>query len=204
MVVWFSAGVSASEGWSANPGAVLKQFRPAKLGDHEKDVNCVKWYPNDANVMASCSIDNTVRIWTAKDTRLSSWSCVATLEVGQSCYAIDWHPSGRALLVAHCPDFSNRKQISIFVLNSCAASDSDFDRNSWERTAALKGHTNSSDPVGSVLWHPSGMAFASSGSDGAVRVWCQPPHGAGSCRWNCVASFVGAEVGGSAWKNTQR
>ena len=192
VVVWSPAEVFASECWAADPEAVLKKFRPAKLSGHKRKATCVKWHPHDANVIASCSTDDTVRIWTAKDRTLSSWSCGATLQVKCPCRSIDWHTGGRALLVGHYADSSESKfTISIFV-PSPATPDSGLDLKAWERTAELTGHTGS---VGSVLWHRSGEAFASSGSDGTVRVWCQPPGAANYCRWNCIASLVGASKG---------
>lgn len=30
---------------------------------HDQDVNCVKWHPRNPNVLASCSDDETVKIW---------------------------------------------------------------------------------------------------------------------------------------------
>lgn len=59
--------VSINQPCNANNEANIANRFPTKVcatySEHNKCVNCVKWNPNQSNLLLSASMDGTVRVW---------------------------------------------------------------------------------------------------------------------------------------------
>lgn len=118
----------------------------ARLQGHQKQVNHVTFSP-DGVYIASCSFDNHVKLWSARD---GSFLFTLRGHVGP-VYMACFSPDSRLLV-------SGSKDTTLKV---------------WElRTGKLKedlpGHK---DEVYAVDWSPDGEKVGSGGKDRAVRVW---------------------------------
>lgn len=67
----------------------------AVLQEHTQDVKFVKWHPNQ-DILASCSYDDTIRIWTDHDD--DDWSCSQVLQGHSSTvWSVDFDKTGQYL-----------------------------------------------------------------------------------------------------------
>ncbi|GIL68619.1 hypothetical protein Vafri_21871 [Volvox africanus] len=152
----------------------------ASLPGHQDKVWSVAWSPR-GDLLASCSGDKTVRIWTRRfgatgppaaitgsdDVNLipsagsatasgaQQWYCCAILD---QCHSrtirnIAWSPNGRALATA-----SFDATVAIWELSGGV----------WEQVAELEGHENE---VKCVAWNPDGRLIATCGRDRSVWIW---------------------------------
>jgi len=62
----------------------------AVLQEHDGDVKCVAWHPDEETCLASASYDEGVRVW-REDEADGEWGCVAVLEGhGGTVWCVDW------------------------------------------------------------------------------------------------------------------
>ncbi|MEE0266978.1 MAG: TIR domain-containing protein [Bacteroidales bacterium] len=125
------------QSWESNSGT---------LEGHSDFVYSVCWSP-DGKYLASCSDDETIKIWDAK-----SGKELKTLEghyydVNSVC----WSPDGKYLASG-----SHDKTVKI------------WDANSGECILTFEGHSES---VRSVCWSPYGKYLASGSWDNTVKIW---------------------------------
>ena len=66
----------------------------AVLQEHDGDVKCVAWHPEEETCLASASYDEAVRVW-REDPSDGEWGCVAVLEGHRgTVWAVDWEGGG--------------------------------------------------------------------------------------------------------------
>ncbi|CAH8380928.1 unnamed protein product [Eruca vesicaria subsp. sativa] len=124
-----------------------------KLEGHTDRVWNVSWNPV-SSILASCSGDNTVRIW--EQTSLShSWSCKTVLEEThtRTVRSCAWSPSGKLLATAS--------------FDGTTAIWENFG-DEFECISTLEGHENE---VKSVSWNASGSYLATCSRDKSVWIW---------------------------------
>lgn len=66
-----------------------------ELKGHTAPVSAVAWDPTHSDMLASCSIDTSVRFW---DYRIKS--CMGVVTTGGENIALAWHPDGETVAVA--------------------------------------------------------------------------------------------------------
>nr|A8IZG4.1 RecName: Full=Probable cytosolic iron-sulfur protein assembly protein CIAO1 homolog [Chlamydomonas reinhardtii] len=129
------------------------------LSGHDDRVWNVAWSPQ-GDMLASCSGDKTVRIWSRRQPRPSEqWYCSAILDQchTRTIRSVAWSPTGRALATA-----SFDATVAVWELSSGV----------WEQVAELEGHENE---VKCVAWNPDGRLIATCGRDRSVWIWESMP-----------------------------
>ncbi|KAH7134833.1 WD40-repeat-containing domain protein [Dactylonectria estremocensis] len=170
----------------------------AVLNEHEGDVKAVAWCPDvpgrnarrryGADVLASASYDNTVRIW--REDGDAEWVCVAVLEGHEgTVWGLQWEGRPRAGdCFPRLMTFSADGTIRVWTLteDDADADDGPGSRNrgalggipntmrrslreEWTCTATLpKAHSRD---IYSVAWSAESGLVASTGSDGIVALY---------------------------------
>lgn len=135
---------------------VLKLLQTA-VG-HEERVWHVCWSPDGRN-FASCSQDQTTRIWSISEasafSTTTALTCVHVIDEGHSrtVRCCEWSPCSRYLATA---------SFDGFVLVFAQAGQS------WTQIASLEGHENE---VKSISWSADGNFLATCGRDKKIWIW---------------------------------
>lgn len=173
----------------------------AVLNEHEGDVKAVAWCPDvpgrnsrrhySADVLASCSYDNTVRIW--REDGDGEWVCVAVLEGHEgTVWGIQWEPRPKENRFPRLLSFSADGTMRLWTLKE---EDDDEDaeggmlgggrnalggipntmrrslREEWSCTATLP-HAHDRD-IYSATWSAETGLIASTGRDGMIALFCE-------------------------------
>lgn len=189
--VWIWEDVGAEEGedeWET----------VAVLNEHDGDVKCVAWCPDvpgrtargkyGADVLASSSYDNNVRIW--REDGDGEWVSVAVLEGHQgTVWGVQWEANLNRQRFPRLMSFSADKTIRIWTMKEDDGEQEGDGRNpmfqsglggipntmrasvreDWECSAILPAaHTRD---VYSAAWSASTGLIASTGSDGVIAVY---------------------------------
>lgn len=204
----------------------------AVLNEHEGDVKAVAWCPDlpgrnarrsyGADVLASASYDNTVRVW--REDGDAEWVCVAVLEGHEgTVWGLEWEGRPRAgdkfprLLT-----FSADGTIRVWTLDEGGDEDEDEDgpgggrggsrsalggipntmrrslREHWTCTAVLpKVHTRD---IYSVAWSRDSGLVASTGSDGLVALYGEDPAAAAPADRSVDGTNGDVPPASSQWK----
>ena len=200
--VWIWEDVGASE-------ADDEWETVAVLNEHDGDVKAVAWCPDvpgrnsagpgggagrySADVLASASYDNTVRVW--REDGDGEWVCVAVLEGhAETVWGLQWEPAPRADRFPRLLTFSADQTIRIWTLREDKDGEEDGGAGSaggnrvfhsglggipntmrrslqedWDCTAVLpKIHTRD---IYSASWSATSGLVASTGSDGIIAVY---------------------------------
>lgn len=171
----------------------------AVLNEHDGDVKCVAWCPDvpgrsgrgrySADVLASASYDNTVRIW--REDGDGEWVCVAVLEGHEgTVWGLQWESDQKNERFPRLMTFSADRTIRLWSLKEeedddegAGAGNSLFRsgfggipntmrrsiREDWECTDVLPtAHTRD---IYSANWSTVSGMIASTGSDGVIAVY---------------------------------
>lgn len=169
----------------------------AVLNEHEGDVKAVAWCPDvpgrnarrrfSADVLASASYDNTVRIW--REDGDGEWVCVAVLEGHEgTVWGVEWEPRPRGDAFPRLLTFSADGTMRIWTLKTDEEDEDEGGvsggrsalggipntmrrslREEWTCTDVLpKAHTRD---IYSVAWSADSGLVASTGSDGIVALY---------------------------------
>eukprot|EP00937_MAST-01D_sp_MAST-1D-sp2_P003254 g3254.t1 len=122
---------------------------------HRDEVNAIKWDPS-GRLLASCSDDNTAKLW-----RMDRSTCVHSLEEhSKEVYTIQWAPCGEG-------SANPSKQLLL------ASASFDSNVRLWDVEAGKCVHRLSkhADSVYSVAFSPDGSFLASGDTNGLVYIW---------------------------------
>nr|CAD7266231.1 unnamed protein product [Timema shepardi] len=140
--------------WNPSEGGTwLVDQRP--LIGHVASVEDVQWSPNERNVLASCSVDKSIRIWDTRSAPNQACKLTASNAHDSDVNVISWNrnepfiASGGDDGVVHIWDLRQFQSES--------------------PVATFKHHI---EPVTTVEWHPTeATVFASGGADNQVALW---------------------------------
>jgi ribosome assembly protein RRB1 len=137
---------------SAN--GVIPDPRPFK--GHQSSIEDLQWSPSEKNVFASCSADQTVRIW---DVRNKNNSAISVHAHTSDVNVISWNSTVNYLLASGSDDGT----FSVWDLRTFSPSAKPTP------VASFKWHTA---PITSIEWHPSDdSVLAVAGADDQVTLW---------------------------------
>ncbi|HIK03555.1 MAG TPA: TIR domain-containing protein [Trichormus sp. M33_DOE_039] len=131
-----------SVGDSPVPGLTLRRI----LRGHTGYLNRIAWSP-DGQLLASSSIDETIRIWD-----VAHGKCLVILQGHTDrVWSVDWSPDGSKFA-------SGSSDYTIRIWNT----------KTWECLAVLEGHR---DDINRVAWSPDGYKLASASDDATIHIW---------------------------------
>ncbi|KAK9685491.1 Histone-binding protein RBBP4 or subunit C of CAF1 complex [Popillia japonica] len=141
--------------WHIDEGGNSWKVDQRPLVGHSHSVEDLQWSPNERNVLASCSVDKSIRIW---DTRAPpNKSCMITADAAHESdvNVISWNKNEPFIASGGDDGFLKVWDLRRFVDKT--------------PVAIFKHHTA---PVTSVEWHGTDSAvFASSGEDNQIALW---------------------------------
>lgn len=121
----------------------------------------IQWSPTEHNILSSCSVDKSVRVWDIRAT--PDKACMVTLSDAHESdvNVISWNKQEAAFLLSGGDDGS----IKTWDLRQCGTRS----KSAPEPVAVFKHHTS---PITSLEWHPTdSTVFAASGDDNQVTLW---------------------------------
>ncbi|XP_063054897.1 glutamate-rich WD repeat-containing protein 1 [Engraulis encrasicolus] len=139
--------------WEPREDGTSWQIDQRPFSSHTKSVEDLQWSPTEATVFASCSVDQSIRVW---DTRAPPNSMLSANEAHSSdVNVISWNRS-EPFLVSGGDD----GHLKVWDLRQFQ---------SGKAVATFKQH---SAPITSVEWNPSDSSvYAASGADDVVSQW---------------------------------
>ncbi|KAL8670929.1 MAG: hypothetical protein Q9224_007647 [Gallowayella concinna] len=164
----------------------------AVLQEHEGDVKCVSWHPEE-EMLASGSYDDDIRLWREE---IDDWGCVSVLRGHQSTvWAVAWEPLpprdesiGSRLISCSdditirvwkkSPNQERQSQSRLSIIKTTSGED-------WVEEAQLpKIHVRT---IYSVAWSKETHRIASVGGDGKIVVYEEAKQPSGG--WQVLAAY---------------
>lgn len=140
--------------WDPHEGGVWSVSKQQGRG-HESSVEDIQFSPNEADVFASCSSDQTLRIW---DCRQAAKVALSIHAHESDVNVISWNPREQHLMVSGADDGS----FKVWDLRT-------FGADGAEPVAAFHWHT---EPITSIQWYPQDASvIAVGGADDQVSIW---------------------------------
>ncbi|RZF48244.1 hypothetical protein LSTR_LSTR006211 [Laodelphax striatellus] len=139
--------------WKPNEGSWTVDQRP--LIGHTKSVEDLQWSPNESNVLASCSVDKSIRIWDVRES--PTQACKLTVEDAHESdvNVISWNKKEPFIVSGGDDGLLHVWDLRMFQKG--------------KQVAKLKHHQA---PVTTVEWHPTDSSvFASGGEDHQIAIW---------------------------------
>ncbi|KHJ48612.1 WD domain, G-beta repeat protein [Trichuris suis] len=189
---WNRTGCHLAAGFSSGVVKVFN-FGEQKLmlfetcRGHLKNVTDLRWHPFHPNIVATCSLDKTIRVL---DTRAQKWVALLRTEGENAC--INWTPDGTILGVGGKDNFASffdaRNWATLPRQHIC----DELTSISWNKRAVVLLCTNGVGEVIIYKWPKmvkastmlghcgaincvdfdhSGRTFATAGADGVVGIW---------------------------------
>ncbi|KAM9488739.1 glutamate-rich WD repeat-containing protein 1 [Clarias gariepinus] len=139
--------------WEPREGGTSWQIDQRPFSSHTKSVEDLQWSPNEATVFASCSVDQSIRIW---DIRAPPKSMLSANEAHSSdVNVISWNRTEPFLLSG-----GDDGLLKVWDLRQFQ---------SGHAVASFKQH---SAPITSVEWNPvDSSVFAAAGADDVISQW---------------------------------
>ncbi|XP_027003964.2 glutamate-rich WD repeat-containing protein 1 [Tachysurus fulvidraco] len=139
--------------WEPREGGTSWQIDQRPFSSHNKSVEDLQWSPTEATVFASCSVDQSIRIW---DIRAPPKSMLSANEAHSSdVNVISWNRNEPFLLSG-----GDDGLLKVWDLRQFQ---------SGHPVASFKQH---SAPITSVEWSPiDSSVFAASGADDVISQW---------------------------------
>ncbi len=91
-------------------GSVIAYDRREKSTDgtsydvHDRKVTHLSCHPNSSHLLATSSLDKTVKIWDCRKLNNKKLEPLSTITHGQSVTSVDWSPSGTKILTTSLDD----------------------------------------------------------------------------------------------------
>jgi WD40 repeat protein len=127
---------------------------------HSAEVESVAWSP-DGQLIASGSINNTVRVWRLTEVNVSDLTVYAYNGHSDSVNQVAWSPDSTRIASASGYVPVGRTDNTVQV----------WDATTGDNAYTYNGH---SSPVTGLTWSPDGKYLASSSVDKTVQVWKAP------------------------------
>ncbi|KAF4088418.1 hypothetical protein AMELA_G00081680 [Ameiurus melas] len=139
--------------WEPREGGTSWQIDQRPFSSHTKSVEDLQWSPTEATVFASCSVDQSIRVW---DIRAPPKSMLSANEAHSSdVNVISWNRTEPFLLSG-----GDDGLLKVWDLRQFQ---------SGRPVASFKQH---SAPIASVEWSPiDSSVFAASGADDVISQW---------------------------------
>lgn len=140
--------------WQPVEGGIWKVDQRPLIG-HVDSVEDLQWSPNEASVLASCSVDQSIRVWDCR--AAPSKACMLTCENAHQSdiNVISWNRNEPMIASGGDDGFLHIWDLRQFQTKTPIAS--------------FKHHT---DHVTTVEWHPTdSTVLASGGADNQIAIW---------------------------------
>ena len=135
------------------------------LVGHTDSVEDLQWSPNEPNIIASCSVDRSIRIW---DIRTKAKAAIEMVDSHSSdVNVISWNRNEKAFILSGGDDGA----VKVWDLRQFRSSrpNGQSGAGAIRPVATFKHHQAA---ITSVEWHPTdGTVFAASSDDNQITLW---------------------------------